>query len=94
MIQTGQMPAGTRLGCTAVAPSAVTGPIWSGRRCRHQMWVVACIGFEDLRQDPIEPDDLRVIELREFRGHNLADEFGPASRDQDPPVPLSLHHPL
>ena len=58
-----------------------------------QTRVVGGVAFEDLRQDPIEPNELRVVELREFPGHPLADAFGPASRKQDPPVSLSLHHP-
>ena len=52
------------------------------------------VAVEELRQEPVEADDLRVFELREFPGHQLADAIGPAGRDQDPPVPLALHHPL
>ena len=37
---------------------------------------------------------MRVLELREFRGHYLADLIGPASHHQDPPVPLGRHHRL
>jgi hypothetical protein len=59
-----------------------------------QTRVVARVGFEGLRPETVEPDELRVIELRVFLGHNLADRFGPASRNQDPRVPLSRHHPL
>jgi hypothetical protein len=59
-----------------------------------QTRVVACAAFEDLRQDPIQPDELRVVELHVFSGYHLADAIGPASRNQDPPVPLTRHHPL
>ena len=56
--------------------------------------VVAYVAFEELRQHLVQPDELRVVELRVFRGNNLGDAIGPPSRDQDPPVPLTLHHPL
>jgi hypothetical protein len=34
---------------------------------------IDCVAFQELRQDPIQPNELRVIELREFPGNNLAD---------------------
>ena len=61
----------------------------------HARVVVADVGFlEELRAEPVEPDQPRVFEGRELRRHPVAYPVGPAGGSQDPAVPLARDHPF